>query len=103
LPPPPPPAPPEPALSEPAPPEPAPPEPEPEPTPQAPEELPLLKKRQEELLELLKEVKKITRKEYAERFNISVPTAARDLKELVDRGMLEAHGPLGPGRWYALK
>ena len=74
-----------------------------EPAPAAPEELPLLKKRQEELLELLKEVKKITRKEYARRFNISVPTAARDLKELVDRGILEAHGPLGPGRWYALK
>ena len=82
------------------------PEPEPAPglAPSAPsEELPLLKKRQEELLGLLKELKKITRKEYAERFNISVPTAARDLKELVDRGMLEAHGPLGPGRWYESK
>jgi len=50
----------------------------------------------------LKEVKRITRKEYSVSFKISVPTAARDLKELLDKGLLVAKGPLGPGRWYEL-
>jgi len=62
-----------------------------------------LNKRQEQLLEHLKIAGKITRKEYAEFFKVSVPTAARDLKELLDKGFLIAHGPLGPGRWYELK
>ena len=62
-----------------------------------------LNKRQAELIEHLKKVKKITRKEYALEFKISVPTAARDLKELVDKAILTANGPLGPGRWYELK
>lgn len=62
-----------------------------------------LNKRQSQLLEHLKKVKTITRKEYAELFKISIPTAARDLKELIDKGMLTATGPLGPGRWYELK
>ncbi len=70
-----------------------------------PEEKPPQKfnRRHEELLQYLKEVEKITRKEYADKFNISVPTAARDLKELLDRGLVVAKGPLGPGRWYELK
>jgi len=59
-----------------------------------------LNPRQKELLEKLKDLKKITRKEYAQLFKISVPTASRDLKELVDKKMLKAQGPLGPGRWY---
>jgi HAE1 family hydrophobic/amphiphilic exporter-1 len=58
--------------------------------------------RQQELLEKLKTIKKITRKEYAKLFNISIPTAARDLKELVDKKLIKAQGPLGPGRWYEL-
>ncbi|MFC1667461.1 efflux RND transporter permease subunit [Candidatus Omnitrophota bacterium] len=62
-----------------------------------------LNKRQEQLLDYLKEIKRITRKEYAQFFKISVPTAARDLKELLDKGLLIANGPLGPGRWYELK
>lgn len=62
-----------------------------------------LNSRQEQLLEHLKKAKKITRKEYAQFFNISVPTAARDLKQLLERGLLIASGPLGPGRWYELK
>ena len=58
--------------------------------------------RQKELLEKLKILKKITRKQYAALFGISIPTAARDLKELVDKNLLRAQGPLGPGRWYEL-
>ncbi|MBU1852579.1 MAG: efflux RND transporter permease subunit [Candidatus Omnitrophica bacterium] len=65
--------------------------------------LPGLNKRQKQLLEHLKKVKRITRKEYAVTFKISVPTAARDLKELLSKGMIIAKGPLGPGRWYELK
>ncbi len=65
--------------------------------------LPELNRRQKQLLEHLKDVGKITRKEYAQLFNVSVPTAARDLRELSDKGMLVAKGPLGPGRWYELK
>lgn len=66
-------------------------------------EKPELNPRQKELLERLKTLKKITRKDYAQMFNISVPTAARDLKELVDKGLIEGKGPLGPGRWYEIK
>jgi HAE1 family hydrophobic/amphiphilic exporter-1 len=58
--------------------------------------------RQKELLEKLKTLKKITRKQYADTFKISIPTAARDLKELVDKKLLNPQGPLGPGRWYEL-
>ena len=58
--------------------------------------------RQKELLEKLKDLKKITRKDYAQLFKISIPTASRDLKELVDKGLIKAQGPLGPGRWYEL-
>lgn len=61
-----------------------------------------LNPRQKELLEKLKTMKKITRKEYAQMFAISVPTAARDLKELTDRNLIRPQGPLGPGRWYEL-
>ncbi|MBU3958338.1 MAG: DeoR family transcriptional regulator, partial [Candidatus Omnitrophica bacterium] len=63
---------------------------------------PKLNLRQMEILEKLKVLKKITRKEYAKEFNISTPTAARDLKQLVNKKLLRAQGPLGPGRWYEL-
>jgi len=62
-----------------------------------------LNRRQGQLLQHLETAKKITRKEYAVLFKISVPTAARDLKELLDKGAIAARGPLGPGRWYELK
>ena len=62
-----------------------------------------LNRRQEQFLEHLRVEKKITRKEYSQLFKISVPTAARDLKELVDKNIIIARGPLGPGRWYELK
>ena len=44
----------------------------------------------------------LTRKEYADIFGVSTPTAARDLKHLLDLGLVVAKGPLGPGRWYEL-
>ncbi|OQX79470.1 MAG: hypothetical protein B6D56_07025 [Candidatus Omnitrophica bacterium 4484_70.1] len=59
--------------------------------------------RQEELINYLKEHKKITRTQYAKLFGISIPTAARDLKKLLSAGIIEARGPLGPGRIYILK
>jgi len=59
-----------------------------------------LSKRQEEALATIREKGRITRKEYAEHFQISIPTAARDLKELLQKGHLRGVGPLGPGRWY---
>jgi len=82
------------------------PEPEPEPKAEPPSKPPApqkLNRRQEELVEHLKKAGRITRKEYSELFKISVPTAARDLKELTNKGVLIARGPLGPGRWYELK
>ncbi|MFA5363164.1 MAG: DeoR family transcriptional regulator, partial [Candidatus Omnitrophota bacterium] len=87
------------------------PDPKPEPQPETPvqpaagiENKPgsELNPRQKELLEKLKTLKKITRKDYAQMFNISVPTAARDLKELTDKKLLQPKGPLGPGRWYEI-
>lgn len=62
-----------------------------------------LNSRQRELLKYLKEKGRITRADYAKTFNISIPTAARDLKKLSDLGLIEAEGPLGPGRHYILK
>ncbi len=61
-----------------------------------------LNPRQAALIEKLRTIKRITRKEYSEMFAISVPTAARDLKELTDKNILTGKGPLGPGRWYEL-
>jgi len=61
-----------------------------------------LNERQVQILQKLKEIGSITRKGYAEMFGISVPTAARDLKELADKKLLRAKGPLGPGRRYEL-
>lgn len=58
--------------------------------------------RQKELLEYLKENKKITRKEYIDKFNVSMPTAARDFKELQDKNIIKPYGPLGQGRYFVL-
>jgi predicted HTH transcriptional regulator len=62
-----------------------------------------LNNRQRRTIEYLKEKRKITRVVYIEMFNVSVSTAARDLKELQDKGLIVAKGPLGKGRWYELK
>ncbi|MFA5388485.1 MAG: efflux RND transporter permease subunit [Candidatus Omnitrophota bacterium] len=64
---------------------------------------PYLTRRQNQLLEHIKKTGRITRKEYSDLFKISIPTAARDLRCLMDKGFLKAEGPLGPGRWYELK
>jgi len=64
---------------------------------------PQLTRRQDQLLEYIRKAGKITRKEYSDLFKISIPTAARDLRYLMDKGFLKAEGPLGPGRWYELK
>jgi len=62
-----------------------------------------LTERQLESIEYLKEHGRITRKEYSEKFKVSIPTAARDLKELFDREIIEARGPAAVGRYYILK
>ncbi len=77
--------------------------PEPMPEKEVEPKGPQLTKRQVQLLEHIKKSGKITRKEYADLFKISIPTAARDLRGLMDKGFLKAEGPLGPGRWYELK
>ena len=59
--------------------------------------------RQKQLIEYLKENKQITRKEYSDKFNISVPTAARDLKTLLKAGIIVPRGPAATGRYYELK
>ena len=59
--------------------------------------------RQKQLIEYLKENKQITRKEYSDKFNISVPTAARDLKTLLKAGIIVTRGPAATGRYYELK
>jgi hydrophobic/amphiphilic exporter-1 (mainly G- bacteria), HAE1 family len=58
--------------------------------------------RQYALIDRLKMTGRITRKEYTDMLNISPATAARDLKILLDKKILVAKGPLGPGRWYEL-
>ena len=60
----------------------------------------LFNSRQEEALAYVKRVGYITRKEYAEQFRVSIPTAARDLRDLIEKGYLRGVGPLGPGRRY---
>ncbi len=63
---------------------------------------PMLNPRQQRLLDYLKTKGRITRKEYVDLTGASVPTAARDLKELVDRGLVKGVGPLARGRYYVL-
>jgi HAE1 family hydrophobic/amphiphilic exporter-1 len=72
------------------------------PKPEAPRQKSELNVRQQQVLLLLKSLKKISRKDYAQHFGISIPTAARDLKEMVDKNLLIPKGPFGPGRWYEL-
>jgi len=59
--------------------------------------------RQQELISYLRKNKKITRKEYSEKFNVSIPTAARDLRVLHGKKILEAKGPAAVGRYYVLR
>lgn len=61
-----------------------------------------LNPRQEKLIQHLKKRGRITRVEYVNLTGASVPTAARDLKELVDAGLIKGIGPLAKGRYYVL-
>ena len=61
-----------------------------------------LKPRQEKLIQHLKEHGRITRKEFVELTGVSVSTAARDLKELVDAGLIRGIGLFAKGRYYVL-
>ncbi len=63
---------------------------------------PPLNPRQQQLLEHLKIHGRITRKEVVELTGASVPTSARDLKDLLDRGLIKGIGPLAKGRYYVL-
>ncbi len=58
--------------------------------------------RQQRLLDYLKAHGRISRQEYASLMAVSVPTAARDLRELVDLGFIRGVGPLARGRFYVL-
>jgi len=69
----------------------------------APETPDGLNPRQKKLIDYLIDNNNITRKDYASLLKISIATAARDLKELVDKDILQVGGPAGPGRWYELK
>jgi HAE1 family hydrophobic/amphiphilic exporter-1 len=62
-----------------------------------------LNERQIELIEYLKRNGRVTRKEYAEKFKVSIATAARDLKELQEKGLIASRGPKGRGRWYEIR
>ncbi|MCM8793310.1 MAG: efflux RND transporter permease subunit, partial [Candidatus Omnitrophica bacterium] len=61
-----------------------------------------LNERQKKFLEELKANGRLTRKDYIKMFKVSMPTAARDIKVLLERGLIRAQGPAGPGRWYEL-
>lgn len=62
----------------------------------------VLNPRQGKLLEYLRAHGRITRKEYVALCGASVPTAARDLKDLVGKGIIRGVGPLAKGRYYVL-
>ncbi|MDP8233474.1 MAG: efflux RND transporter permease subunit [Candidatus Saelkia tenebricola] len=64
---------------------------------------PELNKRQKEVLLYIKQHGRIMRRQCQDIFKISVATAARDLKDLVDKEIIIAKGPNGPGRWYEFK
>ena len=66
------------------------------------EEIEDLNPRQKKALQYIKKQGKITRKEYIQLFNVSVATAARDIKELQKKGIIIPRGPNGPGRWYEI-
>ena len=58
--------------------------------------------RQKELILYLIQNDRITRPEYIIKFNVSVATAARDIKDMLDRGLIKTCGPQAVGRYYEL-
>ncbi|PIY83204.1 MAG: hypothetical protein COY77_05880, partial [Candidatus Omnitrophica bacterium CG_4_10_14_0_8_um_filter_43_18] len=58
--------------------------------------------RQKELILYLIQNDRITRPEYIIKLNVSVATAARDIKDMLDRGLIKTCGPQAVGRYYEL-
>ncbi|MDP8252787.1 MAG: efflux RND transporter permease subunit [Candidatus Kaelpia aquatica] len=61
-----------------------------------------LNQRQIEALEHLRQQGRLRRQEYVQMFNVSIATAARDLKDLQKKKIITPEGPSGPGRWYRM-
>ena len=61
-----------------------------------------LNKRQVEIINYLKEHKRITSKEYANHFKITDRTARNDLKELIDKNIIERKGVSDKTTYYVL-
>jgi len=61
-----------------------------------------LTRRQKEFIFYLLDNYQITRPQYIQKFEVSKATAARDLKELQDKGIIKALGPKAIGRYYEL-
>ncbi|MBI3332649.1 MAG: efflux RND transporter permease subunit, partial [Candidatus Omnitrophica bacterium] len=76
--------------------------PPPQSPPPASQPAPMLNPRQQQMLDHLKSHERITRKEYVQLTGASVPTAARDLKELMTLGLIRGFGPFARGRYYRL-
>ena len=65
------------------------------------ESIPGLSERQREAIRYLQEAQEITTKEYGKLTRVSDRTALRDLRDLVDRGLLQEFGKRR-GKYYAL-
>lgn len=61
-----------------------------------------LNDRQVKAVLFVKEKGKITNKEYQETFSVARMTATRDLKELVEKGVLKSSDTKGAGSYYEL-
>ncbi len=61
-----------------------------------------LNDRQVKAIFFVKEKGKITNKEYQEIFGVARMTATRDLKELVEKGVLKSSDTKGAGSYYEL-
>lgn len=62
-----------------------------------------IKNRQSEILDLIKKTPSITRKEIAQKLNISDPTVARDIKILQEMGIIKRNGSNKTGHWEIIK
>lgn len=62
-----------------------------------------IKNRQNDIINLIKKAPSITRKEIAQKLNISEPTVARDLKMLQEIGVIKRNGSNKTGHWKILE
>ena len=62
-----------------------------------------IKNRQNDIINLIKKAPSITRKEIAQKLNISEPTVARDLKMLQEIGVIKRNGSNKTGHWEILE